>query len=93
MELSFKEWCAIGLMTLFLLKALAVNQSARIQAYNRYLNTLMFLLGLSFLSYAFYQDGLYTGILAVLLGGMAIGKYFYDMEVSDPPEDEQQDRD
>lgn len=92
MELSFKEWCAIGLMALFLIKAIAVYKSARIQAYNQYLNTLVFLLGLVFLSYSFYRDGLYMGILAVGLGGLAIGKYFYDMAVSDPPEDEQEDQ-
>jgi hypothetical protein len=89
MEFGFSEYYAIGLLVVFVIKAVAVNRDARIRAYNLYLNTSIFLLIAIFLSYQFYKDGLYTGIAAVALGGLAIGKYFYDMEVSNQPDEDQ----
>lgn len=89
MGLTFAHYYVMGLMALFLLKAFAVNRNARIRAYDLYLNTGVFILIAIFLAYQFWKDGLYTGIFAVCLGGLAIGKYFYDMRLFDKKQREQ----
>jgi predicted membrane protein len=89
MGLSIEQYYALGLMLLFLLKALLVSRYTTFQAYNLYLNAAFFLLIAVFLAYEFWQDGLYTGILAIVLGGLAMGKYLSDMQA--PREEEDQD--
>lgn len=90
MEWGFEHFYAIGLLVFFLLKAALVNRYQVIRAYNLYLNAAAFLGIAAFLGYQFWQDGLYMGIVALGLGGMAMGKYVMDMQVSKREEDDDQ---
>jgi hypothetical protein len=88
MNLTVEQYYAMGLMVLFLLKALLVSRNATFRAYNKYLNAGFFLLIAVFLAYQFWKDGLYTGLIAILLGGLAMGKYFMDVQGSSQEEDQ-----
>ncbi len=88
MNFSVEQYYALGLMLLFLLKALLVSRNATFKAYNLYLNAGFFLLIAVFLAYQFWKDGLYTGLIAILLGGLAMGKYFMDVQSSNHEEDQ-----
>lgn len=88
MNFSIEQYYALGLMVLFLLKSLLVSRNATVKACNLYLNAGFFLLIALFLGYQFWKDGLYTGLIAILLGGLAMGKYFMDVQSSSQEEDE-----
>lgn len=89
MALGLEHYYALGLLVFFLAKGLLVRKSGFINEYNLYLNIGAFALIAVFLGFQFWQDELYTGILALVLGTLAMGKYFLDMEREGSGEEDQ----
>ena len=69
---------------LFLVLVFVLRYFSRNLKFNRhYLNLGTFLLAAGILLFNFIQRELYAGILAILMGAMAYGKYFFDINSSD----------
>lgn len=79
MELGFKHYFVIILALLFLLKKVLSNRFTLIDENHHFLNLLFFMAVAVFLGVQFWLDGLYIGLLALFLGGLAFGKYYYDV--------------
>lgn len=77
MEFEWKHYFVIGLLFLFVLKALLGNQSF-IKQNIHFINLLFFLIIAGYLTHEFYQKELYAGLIAIVLGVLAFGKYFID---------------
>lgn len=77
MTLEFGHIFIISLTGAFVLKK-AFNHKAFVKRYNHSMNALLFLMLGVYLGVEFWIEGRIIGLIALGLGSLAFGKYFYD---------------